>query len=188
MRRLHVLLVTAGLLTAPTSAVAGPDRTKDGDHPTETFEWSMATSQPRLGVMVVGLTPELRTYFGAPADRGVIVGRVEPGSAAAAAGLAIGDVLTAVRGAAIDSGADVLAALASDKKGDAVMLSVIRDRKPMTLSATLLNDAGAMTRREPHWPRWIRKWMRTAPDRWAPLRAPWQWWPPEHAPDGQPDT
>ena len=43
-----------------------------------------------LGVELVDLTPELREHFGAPRDVGVMVGRVEPGSPAARAGLEVG--------------------------------------------------------------------------------------------------
>lgn len=164
MRRLHALLI-AGLLTAPASALASPDAPapKSDDPTTQTFEWSMSTSRARLGVMVIGLTPELRTHLGAPSDRGVIVGRVEPHSAAAAAGLAVGDVITTVKGEAVDDGGDVLAALASSKKGDTVSIAVIRDRKPLTLSAKLVNDAGPTSMSNAPWPAWIREWFQRGP-------------------------
>jgi C-terminal processing protease CtpA/Prc len=164
MRRLHALLIAAGLLAAPTSAVAGPRDTKpDEDWSGETFEWSMATSRARLGVTVVGLTPELREHFGAARDRGVMVGRIEPKSAAAAAGLAVGDILTAVEGTTVDAAADVLSALAAGKKGDAVRLSVVRDRMPLTLTAKLLDDPGPAAMMLPRWPSWIEELFERRP-------------------------
>ena len=85
----------AGLLVAPTSAVADPVPAKpDEDGLGQHFEWSMSTGRGRLGVMVLGLTPELREHFRAPSDRGVMIARVEPKSVAETAGLAVGDVLT----------------------------------------------------------------------------------------------
>lgn len=165
MRRLHALLLLAGLMAAPTSAVAGPEPKTDGW--TETFSWSMSSGRARLGVMAIGLTPELRRHFGAPEGKGVLVGRVEPNSAAAAAGLAVGDVLTEVKGTAVDSAADVLSALESSKKNETVTLSVIRDRKPLTLNAKLLNDPGpgpSSTMRD-EWPSWIKKWFDSVPTR-----------------------
>ena len=104
--RLHALLLAAGVAATCglPAAMAAPD--------VETFEWSTMTSKGRLGVMVTGLTPELRTYFGTDKDRGVLVARVEERSAAATAGLRVGDVIVEVRGHKIEDGADVIAALA----------------------------------------------------------------------------
>lgn len=168
MRRLHVLLLTAGLLAAPASAVAGPDRRIEIPPSDDTFEWSMSTGRARLGVMVIGLTPELRSHFGAPADRGVLVGKVQPGSAAASAGLTVGDVLLEVQGDRVESAFDVLSALGERKKGDTVTLSVIRERKPLTLTARLTEDGAR--RPTMRWPRWIEDWFESMPDPWAHRR------------------
>jgi membrane-associated protease RseP (regulator of RpoE activity) len=182
MRRLHALLAAAGLLAAPASAAAGPGATKDPrndtksdsrsdstpdtnpDNPwTETFEWSMSTGRARLGVAAIGITPELRRHLGAPEDRGVLIGRVEPGSPAAAAGLAVGDVLTEVGGEAVDSAPDVLSALAGVKKDEAVALAVIRDRRPLALSAKLLDDPAPRAMRGAPWTPWLQGWFRSFP-------------------------
>jgi membrane-associated protease RseP (regulator of RpoE activity) len=170
MRRLHALLVLGGLMAAPASAVAGPDQ-KNPDEPwTETFEWSMSTGRARLGVMVVGITPELRKHFGAPEDRGVMIGRIEKDSAAAAAGLAVGDIVTEVKGVPVDSAADVLSALAQSKKNDTVSISVIRDRRPLTISAKMLNDPGPaptmMRGRGPMWHKRMMELFKDLPDPW----------------------
>jgi membrane-associated protease RseP (regulator of RpoE activity) len=163
MRRLHVLLVTAGLLAAPVSAVAGPgssDSAGPDDPWSETFEWSTSASPARLGVMVIGLTPELRKHFGAPGDRGVMIAKVEPKSAAEAAGLAVGDIVTEVKGEAVDSAEDVLAALASTKKDDSAAVTVIRDRKPMAMTVRMLNDPAPRAAHKDAWPPWIEQWFR----------------------------
>jgi membrane-associated protease RseP (regulator of RpoE activity) len=154
MRRLFSVLCAAGLAVAPLSAAA--------DHPSterpqaETFEWSMVSSHGRLGVMVIGITPELRKHLGAAEDRGVLIARVDPKSAAATAGLQVGDVIVEVRGRAVDSAGDVLSALAPAKQGDAVSITVVRDRKPLTLQAKLTTpppDPNAMH------PRWLDEWL-----------------------------
>ncbi len=53
-------------LLCPALAFAGPNKDTDKQGPTEiesqTFEWS--SGQGRLGVMVMSLAPELRSYFG----------------------------------------------------------------------------------------------------------------------------
>jgi len=172
MRRLQGLLMAATLMAAPAGAVAGPgDKspdTKSDDSTGESFHWSMSTSRARLGVMVIGLTPELRTHFGAPAGKGVLVARVEPKSSAAAAGLAVGDILTDVRGTGIDSAEEVLDALATAKKDDVVSLSVIRDKKPLTLSAKMMNDPAPASMRDMALPPWVKEWFQHSwPAPWA---------------------
>ena len=162
MRLLRGLLVTAGLAAAPMSAVAGPD-TRSDDPKTETHEGAMTASRPRLGVIALSLTPELRKHFGAPDTKGVLVGHVEPGSAAAAAGLAVGDILTDIKGAGVESARDVRAALASSKKDDSVRLSVIRDHRLISLSAKLLDDPALApaSDKERRWPAWVDEWFRS---------------------------
>ena len=113
--------------------------------------------------MVIGLTPELRKHFGAPGDRGVMIAKVEPKSAAEAAGLAVGDIVTEVKGEAVDSAEDVLAALASTKKDDSAAVIVIRDRKPVTMTVRMLNDPSpprAMGKDALPLPPWVEQWFR----------------------------
>jgi S1-C subfamily serine protease len=100
----------------PAVAFAGPNGTNDQrqqqnetDIESETFEWS--SGQGQLGVMVMSLTPELRNYFGAPKGTGLLVAHVEPGSAAARAGIRAGDVITKVGNKDVRSAADVIDAL-----------------------------------------------------------------------------
>lgn len=118
MKRLLVFLTGVLLVASPLRAAAGDD-------------------DPRLGIMVMSLTKELRQHFGAAPDRGVLVARVMPGSPAAAAGLAVGDVVTDVSGKPVDDAADVTAALAGAKKGDTVPVRIVRDRKPLSVTATI---------------------------------------------------
>jgi len=140
MRRFQAVLIAAGLAAAPAGAVAGPSRSRSPDPATriERFEWS--TSQGRLGVLVSSMTPELRKHFGAAGDRGVLVERVEPGTPAAAAGVAVGDVITRVETTTIDSATDVLSAMSNMKKGETVEVGLIRDGKSMTVKATLTEN------------------------------------------------
>ena len=111
--------------------------------------------------MVMSLTPELRGYFGAAADRGVLVARVEPNSPAAAAGVAVGDVLVEVKGHEVAEAPDVLETLLDTPKGERVPLVVVRRGKSQTLTATL---ADPPTQRSAAWPSfappWLRDWMK----------------------------
>jgi len=55
------------------------------------------SGRPRLGIAVADLTPELAQHLKIPKDvRGVIIGDVEEGSAAAEAGLQLGDIVQQV--------------------------------------------------------------------------------------------
>jgi membrane-associated protease RseP (regulator of RpoE activity) len=179
MRRMFPLLCAAGLAVAPLSAAADPppsDRPSTNRPQIETFEWSTATDHARLGVMVIGITPELRKHFGAAEDRGVLIGRVEPKSTAATAGLEVGDVIVEVRGRAVDSAGDVLSALAPAKQGDTVSIAVIRDHKPLTLQAKLTTPPPRATAAPP---RWLNDWfeeMRRGfrnPDWFENMLPPW---------------
>ena len=164
MRRLPALLLGACLAVAPVSgALAEPENTKP--NPDTTFESFTVTSRARLGVMVIQLTPELRTHFGASSDRGVLVGRVEPKSAAAAAGLAVGDVVTEVGGNVIADARDVIHALSKAKKGDKVTVQVMRDGKQLALTATMTESpARALdSKLDERWPSWFRDMFQTWP-------------------------
>lgn len=134
MRKLSACLVAAMLGAAPATAFAEhPDR--DSWERVERMEFS--TSQARLGVMVISMTPELRSYFGAPTDRGVLVAKVQPGSAAEKAGIKVGDVLTNVRGEQVDDAADVIGALSTTRQGDKIPVQLVRDKKAMSIEATM---------------------------------------------------
>jgi S1-C subfamily serine protease len=158
MRRLSALLV-AGLVAAPLGAAAGPSPDRRSDSPViEKFEWS--TAKPRLGVAVVQLTPELRTHFGAPDHSGVMVARVEPGSPAAKAGVQVGDILVDVRGHSIDDASDVRSALAAVGKGQTAAIKLMRERKQVTVTATITSDAPtSWTDPDPSAMQWFRDLM-----------------------------
>jgi len=90
-----------------------------------------------LGVGLMTLTPELRTHFGAKADVGVMVSKVEKNSPAEKAGLAVGDIITGIDGKAVSSSLGLTVAVRSKKKGDKVSLDVVRDGKTRHLAAVL---------------------------------------------------
>ena len=96
----------------------------------------MGRSRGRLGVMVQSLTPELAEYFGAK-NGGALVSSVTKESAAAKAGIKAGDVIVSVNGRAVDDSEDLMREL-EDLNGD-VTIVVLRDKKEMTLKATLEN-------------------------------------------------
>jgi putative serine protease PepD len=68
---------------------------------------------------------------------GALVGGVQQGSPAQAAGLRQGDVIRSVNGTQIVSSGDVAAAIATQKPGDKVQLGIVRGGKQQTITVTL---------------------------------------------------
>lgn len=91
----------------------------------------------RLGVQLQPMTPELRAFLGAPEDRGVLVVRVNEGSAADQAGVKVGDVIVAVAGQAAHDISDVIGTVFRAEENAKVRLEIVRDKKSKELSAVL---------------------------------------------------
>jgi serine protease Do len=103
-RAIAVAAGLAALLFAGSAALADPALAGSMD-------------RPRLGVVIVELTPELRRHFGAPGGHGVLVARVVPGSAAERAGVGVGDVVVEVGGRPVASADEILSALDQARSG-----------------------------------------------------------------------
>ncbi|MBX7221425.1 MAG: PDZ domain-containing protein [Blastocatellia bacterium] len=99
------------------------------------FTWSGNWGRARLGVSTEKLTPQLSTSLGVSGD-GVLVTNITENSAAQKAGLKAGDCITAVNGVAISSSSELLRELNKVQEGN-VTLSIVRDKQPMTITATL---------------------------------------------------
>ncbi|MDD5199981.1 MAG: trypsin-like peptidase domain-containing protein [Terrimicrobiaceae bacterium] len=80
---------------------------------------------PTAGLTVRTLTAETALAMKLQPEEGVLVTSVEPGSAAANAGVLVGDVITSVGTTAVRTRADFMKALAS-ASGDGVMLNINR--------------------------------------------------------------
>lgn len=80
----------------------------------------------RIGVEVQPMTPQLRAYFQAPEDRGVLVAAVEEGSPAERAGLQAGDVITAAADVPVRRLRDLREAIRDSGEGREVILRVVR--------------------------------------------------------------
>lgn len=90
-----------------------------------------------LGVQLVDLTPELRRHFGSPEDAGVMISSVSEDGPAAAAGIEVGDIISAVDGEEVKSGGELARLVRAGEEGDTVVLDVWRDGRAITLEATL---------------------------------------------------
>ena len=87
-----------------------------------------------LGVTVSPLSEQLASYFGV--KQGVLVSAVTANSPAAEAGVRAGDVITAINGQGVSSSADISRAL-RDRTGESADVSVTRDKKSLSLKATI---------------------------------------------------
>jgi C-terminal processing protease CtpA/Prc len=89
-----------------------------------------------IGAMLTSITPELRQFFGAPSDQGVLVAQVTENGPAAKAGVRVGDVITAVDGNPIGESMDIAQAMRGKHAGDAVRLEIVRNHNKQTVVAT----------------------------------------------------
>ena len=94
-------------------------------------------SSAYLGVITTDLSPEDAERFDLPVDSGAIVSDVEPGHAAAEAGVRRADIIVALGDTSIENTGDLLAALRDYQPGDTVALTVIRDGDKQVLDVRL---------------------------------------------------
>jgi serine protease Do len=92
-----------------------------------------------LGIGRQPLDEDLAASFGLPKDRGEIVNRVEPGGPGEKAGLKQGDVIVAVNGQEVTPEQTLPYLVANVAPGGAAKLNVIRDGKPITVTAIVGN-------------------------------------------------
>ena len=107
-----------------------------------------------LGIEGQTITPPLAKALNLPAQQGVLVVKVQPGTAAAAAGIKGGTGSKVIAGAPITTGGDVITkldgqpltsmdqlavAIAQKNPGDKVTLTVVRNGAPQDISVTLGN-------------------------------------------------
>ena len=83
----------------------------------------------RLGVHIQDLTPELAQAFGVEAGSGALISKVMPDSAAKAADLREGDVITMVDGRAIKGATELRNVIGLARVDKEIELTYIRDRK-----------------------------------------------------------
>ena len=80
--------------------------------------------------------------------KGVYITDVQPGSAAASAGLKSGDIIQSINGIKISSSAEFSERIARQRPGDKLKLGYLRDKKPATVTVTLKGESEADKKRE----------------------------------------
>lgn len=92
---------------------------------------SLPSSHPeiKLGVDVQDLTPELAEKFKLSETKGALISKVDRGSIAMVEGLREGDLIKEVNRSEVSSVSDFSAALAKVKRGETVLLRVLRENR-----------------------------------------------------------
>jgi pimeloyl-ACP methyl ester carboxylesterase len=93
--------------------------------------------KPFFGAGMQPPTAEQREALRLPATGGFVVMQVLPGTTAEAAGLKVNDVLLSIDGRTIDAPAAVNQTLSQLPTGRPIKIEIVRDGKPLTLSAPL---------------------------------------------------
>ena len=104
------------------------------DIATSLIEHGYVSGRPYVGIGYEEITQTISQFYNLPT--GLYVTSVEPGSAAEAAGLAQGDVITKLDDYTIASAADMYAAKLEYKAGDTVTLTVVRGAEELKLTLT----------------------------------------------------
>jgi membrane-associated protease RseP (regulator of RpoE activity) len=89
-----------------------------------------------VGVSMTNLSPELREFFGAPKDSGILVASVADNGPADKAGVRVGDVITSVNGKPVTGSWDLYSAMSDKKAGDSIRFEIIRGKAKQTVVAT----------------------------------------------------
>jgi serine protease Do len=90
-----------------------------------------------IGVGIQELTPDLAKAFNVPAEKGALVGSVEPNSPGAKAGLQRGDVITEINGEPVTGPNDLRLKVGAMAPGTSVHLKVLRNGETRDVTLTL---------------------------------------------------
>ncbi len=90
-----------------------------------------------LGVTIQPMTPDIALALGLPGQDGALVAQVQPDSPAEAAGIASGDVISAVNGKPVTGRSSLPRLIAAIPDGERATLTVVRDGAERKLSVTI---------------------------------------------------
>jgi serine protease Do len=95
-----------------------------------------------LGVSIAEIDGKLAENKKLNNTKGIYIGAVIDNGAAALAGIKEGDIIVSVNGKVVNSNSELLEAIGQYRPADKVVVSIIRDEKPMDFTVTLQNQNG----------------------------------------------
>src|SRR5271165_4565672 len=98
-----------------------------------------------LGVNIYNVTPEIAKEFGLAESTGALVAGVAAGSSAEKAGIKTGDIITSINGTVMRSASELRNSIGMLRVGDKVEIGVLRDGKPLKLTALVAERSEAET-------------------------------------------
>ena len=98
----------------------------------------------RLGIEIQNVNQSLAKSFKLSSPAGALVAQVVPDSAAARAGIKVGDVIEKFNGAPIADAGQLSVRVSGAAPGDKATIELIRDGKPLTVTATLGAASGEL--------------------------------------------
>jgi Do/DeqQ family serine protease len=98
-----------------------------------------------LGVNIYNVTPEIAKEFGLTESTGALVAGVAPGSSAERAGIKTGDIITSINGVIMKSASELRNSIGMLRVGDKVEIGLLRDGKPLKLTALIAERSEAET-------------------------------------------
>ncbi len=142
-----------GAAAEPASECADPLGFSHLSHLSHLSHFSYLSQSTRVGLEVQPMTAELREFFRAPRDEGLLVVGVEAGRPAAKAGVQVGDVVVRAGGRALRRPVDLLREVARAPAAQPLALRVVRDGEEIPLA--VVPDGEALSWADPrHWRHW----------------------------------
>ncbi|HEY3272942.1 MAG TPA: trypsin-like peptidase domain-containing protein [Methanocella sp.] len=93
--------------------------------------------RPWLGILGVGVNPQISQYYGLPVDKGILVTRVFPNSPAADAGIAPGDMIVSADKKDLNDMDELSKEVKAKKVGDGIDVVVMRGPMKREVDITL---------------------------------------------------
>jgi len=97
----------------------------------------VSPGRPLFGIDAENLEGDFGHFFGAPDGEGVLVRGVFANSAAAKAGLKVGDVITSLNGERIHNASELREKLMTNREGKSLKLGVLRNKSEVTLTVEI---------------------------------------------------
>jgi C-terminal processing protease CtpA/Prc len=141
-RNLLITVAVVILSVMVWSVVAAQDATAEPGPAATTEASPMTTTEPNMSATMEANPSDMTAhpFLGVSLQDGtdgVTVAEVVDGSAAATAGIKVGDMITAIDGTKVTTAAEAASAVATHKVGDSVTIDLTRDGSTMTVTATL---------------------------------------------------